>query len=475
MDTDVGENNLQNFPVITGVLSVGNSTTIHGSLNSTPNTTFQIDFFSSAALDPSGYGEGALFLGTTPVTTDGNGDTPISITFPIALRTGQVVTATATDPDGNTSEFSAGDVTSAGGNVQFTVDSIRLIEDVGLVTITVLRKGGSSGNLTIDYSTIEGTATAGQDYTATSGTLTFNDGETSKSFQIPIVDDAVTEQDETFTVALSNPPSLEALGIPTTLVVTIQDTTTLPTIVQNDVSVFEGNIGETREMLFTFTLSAATGRSVSADYATSNVSATGSPSCDNEGADYETASGTITFQPGDTSTVTIPVKICGDTRAEAPEDFRINLSNLSNASPDLNHGIGTIFDNDELELLLEESGPTPDQAAALDAVLFCRDPFRVVGNPEWYTTDGDRNTRVMFFVKGLQLNAGESPSAVIVRLGASNNQFFDVPAEDVRPVPNFEFTQVIVRFPDDLSTGSCTVMIMTHLRASNIGRIRIAP
>ena len=127
-----------------------------------------------------------------------------------------------------------------------------------------------------------------------------------------------------------------------------------------------------------------------------------------------------------------------------------------------------------LELLLEESGPTVDQAAALDALLLLRDPFRVVGIPEWFATGSDRNTRVMFFVRGLQLNPGESPSAVIVRLIASDNQLFDAPAEDVRSVPNVDFTQLIIRLPDDLPVGIYTVTVSAHSRTSNVGTIRIA-
>src|SRR6185503_19370571 len=144
-DPDVGANNLQNFPVLTSMMSTGNSTTIQGSLNSTPNTTFQIDFYSSLALDPSVHGEGARFFNTTSVTTNSNGNATINVTIPVPLETGRVVTATATDPAGNTSEFSAGDVTSATGNAQFSVSSIRVIEDLGLATITVLRKGGTAG------------------------------------------------------------------------------------------------------------------------------------------------------------------------------------------------------------------------------------------------------------------------------------------------------------------------------------------
>jgi hypothetical protein len=471
-DADAGANDLQNFPVLTSVTRGGNTTTINGSLKSTPNTTFQIDFYSSAALDPSGNGEGALFFGTTPVTTNGNGDATINVTLPVPLETGRVITATASDPNGNTSEFSAGDITSAAGAVQFSVSSIQVIEDLGLLNLTVLRECGSAGTLAIDFATIDGTAIAGQDYTATSGTLIFNDGETSKTIPIPILDDAVTEPDETFTVALRNAPGLETLGAPNTVVVTIQDRNTIPIISQNAPSVPEGNTGTVTEALFTFTLSAATGRSVSANYATQNSSAFGSPSCSNSGTDYESISGMISFSPGNTS-VTIPVKICGDNSAEANEIFRLILSSPVNAIVESPQPNGRILDDDQLELLNNASGPGVDQAAALDSVLMLRDPFRVVV-PEWFTIGPDRNTRVMFFVRGLQLNPGEFPSSVQVLL-SSNSEFFPVRAEDVRAVPNTDFAQVVIKLPNDLAPGTYTVAVIAHFKTSNTGSIRIAP
>jgi photosystem II stability/assembly factor-like uncharacterized protein len=467
-DLDVGANDLQNFPVLTSVVSVGNSTTIQGTLNSTPNTTFQIDFYSSAVLDPSGNGEGTLFFGTTPVTTASNGNATINVTFPTPAG---VVTATATDPNGNTSEFSAGDPANATGNLQFSDTSVHVIEDVGLATVTVLRKGGSSGSLSVDYTTIDGTATAGQDYTSTSGTLTFNGSETSKSFQVPIINDAVTELDENFTVALRNTSNPEVVGTPSSLVVNIHDRTTVPVISQGSALVLEGNTGAV-DALFTFSLSAATGRSVTVNYTTSNLTATGGASCGSQGTDYETASGTITFQPGNAE-ATIVVKVCGDTSAEGSEGFLVNLSNPVNATLDNSQALGAIGDDDALELLLENPGPTASQAAALDAYLLIRDPFRVA-LPDWFPAGSDRNTRVMFFVRGLQLNPGESPAAVIVRL-QSGGQGFDVPAEDVRAVPNVDFTQVVMRIPNSLPAGTYTVTIMAHSRSSNLGTIRIAP
>jgi len=63
---------------------------------------------------------------------------------------------------------------------------------------------------------------------------------------------------------------------------------------------------------------------------------------------------------------------------------------------------------------------------------------------------------------------------VIVRFTASNNQIFEVPAEDVRSIPNSEFTQVVVRLPNNLAAGTCMVFIRAHTVVSNSGTLRIA-
>ena len=73
-DPDSGANNGQNYPVITAAGTSGGSTTISGSLNSSPNATFALDFFASTQCDPSLYGEGARFLGTTTVATNASGE-----------------------------------------------------------------------------------------------------------------------------------------------------------------------------------------------------------------------------------------------------------------------------------------------------------------------------------------------------------------------------------------------------------------
>jgi hypothetical protein len=105
-DTDTGANNLQNFPVLTSATPGGGGTTIQGTLNSTANTTFTLEFFANDACDPSGFGEGKTFIGSTTVTTDGSCNAGFTAILPVAVSVGQVITATATDPNGNTSEFS---------------------------------------------------------------------------------------------------------------------------------------------------------------------------------------------------------------------------------------------------------------------------------------------------------------------------------------------------------------------------------
>lgn len=96
-------------------------------------------------------------------------------------------------------------------------------EKDGTVLVTVNRTGGTSGSVTVNYATSDGTATAGSDYTATSGTLTFAAGVVSKTFSIPITADLLDESAETVNITLSTPSTGAALGTQTTAVLTISD------------------------------------------------------------------------------------------------------------------------------------------------------------------------------------------------------------------------------------------------------------
>lgn len=125
-----------------------------------------------------------------------------------------------------------------------------------------------------------------------------------------------------------------------------------------------------------------------------------------------------------------------------------------------------------MQLLLETTGPTVDQAAGLESVLQLRDPIPVVGIPLLHVPP-DRNTRVTIFVANLQLLPGENSLGVVVNLVDSSSQSFEVAAESVHQVPNFLITQVTFRLPDNLSAGACTIKIKAHGQLSNAGTIRI--
>ncbi len=105
-DADTGANNLQNYPALTSAVSNGTTTNIVGSLNSTANTAFALDFFVSPTYDGTNFGEGKTYVGSTNITTAADCSAGFNVTLTYPAAGGHFITATATDPDGNTSEFS---------------------------------------------------------------------------------------------------------------------------------------------------------------------------------------------------------------------------------------------------------------------------------------------------------------------------------------------------------------------------------
>jgi hypothetical protein len=189
--------------------------------------------------------------------------------------------------------------------------------------------------ITVDYGTADGTAIAGSDYLAASGTLTFTPGMTETTIPVSIYGDTIYEGDETFTVTLTSPVHAtvsdgQAIG-------TILDDDALPSISLSDVEILEGDDG-TAEASFVATLSNAAAHTVTVDYATADGTATA-------GTDYLAASGSITFTPGLTGTLVI-VHILGDTEPELDETFLVRLSNPVFATLADGEAVGTIL-NDE--------------------------------------------------------------------------------------------------------------------------------
>jgi hypothetical protein len=122
-DVDGGANERQNFPVVTGLTPMGDTTEFDGTLVAAADTPYRIEFFASATADPSGNGEGESPLGTATVMTDGTGVATIAAALPVTVDGGAYVTATATDPAGNTSEFGPAFLAGGGSTTSSTVTS----------------------------------------------------------------------------------------------------------------------------------------------------------------------------------------------------------------------------------------------------------------------------------------------------------------------------------------------------------------
>jgi probable HAF family extracellular repeat protein len=203
-------------------------------------------------------------------------------------------------------------------------------------TFTVTLSASSTQTITVAYAAGNDTATAGSDYQAASGTLTFAPGETSKTITVLVNGDRLAEPNETFFVNLSsatNATIADGQGVGT-----IMDDE--PHITITDVTKSEGKKGKTTLFTFTVTLSAAYDQTVTMSFLTATGTATTSDS------DYIAKTGTLTFAPGET-TKTITIEVKGDSKKEANETFYLDLFGLSsNSLFTKNRGIGTILNDD---------------------------------------------------------------------------------------------------------------------------------
>lgn len=116
IDADAGANQLQNFPVLMAAVTSGANLVVQGTLDTAASGDYRVEFFASEACDPSGHGEGGAYLGMAEVSTDATGHASFNATVDALPEGHVIVTATATDAMGNTSEFSAClDSTQGGG------------------------------------------------------------------------------------------------------------------------------------------------------------------------------------------------------------------------------------------------------------------------------------------------------------------------------------------------------------------------
>jgi Calx-beta domain len=213
-------------------------------------------------------------------------------------------------------------------SVQLASPVYEVDESDGTATLTVTLSHAVDTDVTVAYATADATGTAGSDYGDTSGTLTFvgnvnsgGAGQTSKTIQVPILQDPDAEDPETLTLALSNalPGASSVLGAPATATITIADDDPPGAI---DFKSLHYDVSETAGLaVVTVERVGGVGGVVSVDYQTSDGSATA-------GADYTTTGGTLTWAAGDRGDKTFTVPIKWDGRAEGTESIGLALTNL---------------------------------------------------------------------------------------------------------------------------------------------------
>lgn len=266
----------------------------------------------------------------------------VSVNGDLFFETAETFTVTLSNPNGADIGTGTATATIANDDTRPTMSIANAtIGEGGAARFNVSLSVRSSETITVNYATGDGTATvAASDYTATSGTLVFAPGETTKSIDVATTDDAIDEPDETFLVTLSGLTNAtfadnQATG-------TILDNEPTPTLSIADVLIMEGNAGTTNA-IFTVSLSVASSQTVRVHYATANGTATA-------GSDYTAVPDTeLVFTPGQTMR-TFNVSIIGDTVGELDETFEVNLTAPQNAVIGDGQAIGTI-DNDEGPLL----------------------------------------------------------------------------------------------------------------------------
>ncbi|MFA5970638.1 MAG: Calx-beta domain-containing protein [Sphingomonas sp.] len=259
-------------------------------------------------------------------------------------------TTTTFDPAGNRAAYAVSGATSSPNVVGLSISNATVSEG-GLLTFTVTKSGTATAPVSVGFATANGSAVAGNDYNAASGTLTFAPSDTTKTITVSTIDDTINEPTESFSVVLS-----AATGG-----ATINGATGTGTINDNDPapSFTIGNAGPVTEggsLTFTITKTGATSVPVDVYSATANGSAIA-------GSDYNAASGALTFAPSDT-TKTITISTIDDAVNEPTETFTVSLSATSGGAT-ISAGTGTINDNDAAPSFAINNAAAVSEGAAL--------------------------------------------------------------------------------------------------------------
>ena len=230
------------------------------------------------------------------------------------------------------------DPAGVSGVIQFGQTAFGAQENGGSVSIPVLRAAfGAGGPATVEYSTADGTAKAGSDFVATSGTLSFGPGEDVKFINVPLLDDSVSEGVESFNINLSGPTGGYVLGGKNHATTVFIHDSIKPTMTINDAAAIEG-----ADAVFTVTLSQAPSRLFAVKFSMADDTA---KSTSGSGGDYSSRSGALFFNPGETMK-TITVHANRDMVDEPDETFFVRLTPVTDDfTITRGQGVGTIHND----------------------------------------------------------------------------------------------------------------------------------
>ena len=224
---------------------------------------------------------------------------------------------------------------------QITTGDVTVDESDGSADVLLRLSSAADGEVTVEFSTADGSATAGSDYTASSGTASFPPGTVETTVSIAILNDDETEQAETFTVQLGNPVGA-VLADGEGATVTIEDDdgeTPPPSLSIGDIEITEGDAGTTTAR-FPLTLSRTAESRVTVDFSTRDGTALVAD------GDYEAGSGRVEIAVGQ-STAFVDVSVQGDNRDEDDETFFVDLLSVDGATVADGEGQGLIVDDDQ--------------------------------------------------------------------------------------------------------------------------------
>ncbi|WP_339728454.1 Calx-beta domain-containing protein, partial [uncultured Gimesia sp.] len=261
----------------------------------------------------------------------------------------------------------------------FSIDNVSIDEEESSATISVSLDKAVDTAISVDYATSDQTATSVDDYSVSSGTLTFVAGVQLLMITVPITDNNIVELDETFLITLT---SLQANGAD----VIIGDNQATVTILNNDQATISiTNISEDENSgtaTLTVSLDQPVATTVTVDFATADLSAIAP-------TDYTAQMGTLTFNP-EVQTQTIIITLIDNELVEGDRTFQVSLSNLQNDGYDVSMGVGqatvTILDDDQATISINDISISEDGVIALIDVTLDK-PVEETVTVEYATAD----------------------------------------------------------------------------------------